>query len=818
LGASAWFPHRKKGLFSLVRKVRWLILSAISVAGAAQAQGSQGSAPSSTSITAAPELRTSPGLRMHRLPDGNIPAYMEADTIEGDPDSDLTLTGAAQVRRIDGVIKGDRINYRKDTGDVDVQGNARMMRDGTLVTGPNAKFNVDKYSGEVEKPNFWLGATGGFAVADKADIFSKSQMRLHTVTYSGCACETPSWYIKANTVDIDFDENEGVARNGVLYFKDVPILASPYMTFPVKKERKSGFLMPTYGTTSKGGFDFSLPYYLNLAPNYDATIQPRYFSKRGLQMGGEFRYLGSNFGSSYGGSLYGAYLPNDNVSGNDRWMYWWRHQQLFSNGFYADWDVAKVSDNDYFRDISQLGLNQASTTYLPQRARVGWASNYWNAYAQVYKYQTLQDPNALLTPPYDKLPELYLRGARYDWGGFDTEWTSTAVRFSQPLLLGKRNGPNGDRLQTYPTVSYPIVRPGWFVVPKVGVNYTQYQTSWYNGDYLGLNTGTANAGTSVGYPRSQSRTVPIMSLDTGLIFERDTTLFGKASTQTLEPRLYYLRVPYRDQSKIPVYDTSLSDFSFSQAFEENIYTGGWDRISNANQLTAALTTRWLDASTGFERASLAVAQRLYFADQQVTLPGETPRENVRSDFLVGASAALTDTFSTEVAAQYNPYDNRWSRTLLSGRWSPQRLTTIALAYRYQRDPQTGVAYQPQGQNQISLAVQWPFTKRWYGVGRVDYSLRNGPSSTVSGTTDSPRITQAIAGLEYKGNCCWVGRMVFQRYAVSATDANTALFFQLELTGLGSLGTDPMNLLNRSIPGYSNITPPVPTGTTFERYE
>lgn len=755
---------------------------------------------------------------MHRLPDGNIPAYMEADTIEGDPDSDLTLTGAAQVRRIDGVIKGDRINYRKDTGDVDVQGNARMMRDGTLVTGPTAKFNVDKYSGEVEKPNFWLGATGGFAVADKADIFSKSQMRLHTVTYSGCACETPSWYIKANTVDIDFDENEGVARNGVLYFKDVPILASPYMTFPVKKERKSGFLMPTYGTTSKGGFDFSLPYYLNLAPNYDATIQPRYFSKRGLQMGGEFRYLGSNFGSSYGGSLYGAYLPNDNVSGNDRWMYWWRHQQLFSNGFYADWDVAKVSDNDYFRDISQLGLNQASTTYLPQRARVGWASNYWNAYAQVYKYQTLQDPNALLTPPYDKEPELYLRGARYDWGGFDTEWTSTAVRFSQPLLLGKRNGPNGDRLQTYPTVSYPIVRPGWFVVPKVGVNYTQYQTSWYNGDYLGLNTGTANAGTSVGYPRSQSRTVPIMSLDTGLIFERDTTLFGKASTQTLEPRLYYLRVPYRDQSKIPVYDTSLSDFSFSQAFEENIYTGGWDRISNANQLTAALTTRWLDASTGFERASLAVAQRLYFADQQVTLPGETPRENVRSDFLVGASAALTDTFTTDVAAQYNPYDNRWSRTLLSGRWSPQRLTTIALAYRYQRDPQTGVQYQPQGQNQISLAVQWPFTKRWYGVGRVDYSLRNGPSSTVSGTTDSPRITQAIAGLEYKGNCCWVGRMVFQRYAVSATDANTALFFQLELTGLGSLGTDPMNLLNRSIPGYSNITPPVPTGTTFERYE
>lgn len=506
-----------------------------------------------------------------------------------------------------------------------------------------------------------------------------------------------------------------MARNGVLYFKDVPILASPYMTFPVKKERKSGFLMPTYGTTSQGGFDLSVPYYLNLAPNYDMTIQPRYFSKRGLQLGGEFRYLGP----SYAGTLNGTYLADDHVTGEDRWMYWWRHQQQFSHGFYADWDVAKVSDDDYFRDISQLGLNQASTTYLPQRARVGWSSRYWSAYAQVYKYQTLQDTEAPLAPPYDKVPELYLRGARYDWGGFDVDWTSTAVRFSIPTVGGVRQGPQGDRLQSYPTVSYPIVKPGWFIVPKAGVNYTQYQTDWYGRDWLGLNSGTSAAGTSAGYPRSQSRTVPIMSLDTGLIFERDTSLFGKASTQTLEPRLYYLYVPYRDQSKLPVYDTSLADFSFSQAFEENIYTGGWDRIANANQLTAALTTRWLDANTGFERLSLSVAQRLYFADQKVTLPGETPRENVRSDFLVGASAALTDTLTTEVAGQYNPYDNNWSRGLVSARWTPQRLTTVAVSYRYQRDPQPGVAYQPQGRTRSAcapVAVQQALVRR--GPGRL----------------------------------------------------------------------------------------------------
>ena len=433
-------------------------------------------------------------------------------------------------------------------------------------------------------------------------------MRLHTVTYSGCNCEKPSWYIKATTVDVDFDENEGVARNGVLYFADVPILASPYMTFPVKKERKSGFLVPTYGTTSQGGLDISIPYYFNLAPNYDLTLQPRYFSKRGTQLGGEFRYMGW----AYNGTLVGTYLPNDQIRDRDRWMFRWTHQQVLGNGFYTDWDYAKVSDNNYFRDISQLGLNQASTTYLPQRGRVGWSSNYWSTYVQVYKYQTLQDPDAPLIPPYDKVPELYLRGARYDWGGFDVDWTSTAVRFRQPLVSSVRYGPDGDRLQSYPTISYPIVRPGWFIVPKAGVNFTQYQTNWYRTDWPGM-PGSSNS-------RAARRARCRSSVDAGLVFDRETTLFGKSSIQTLEPRLYYLRVPYRDQSRLPVFDTSLADFSFSQAFEENTYTGGWDRIANADQVTAALTTRWLDANTGFERLSLSAAQRIYFENQKVTLP------------------------------------------------------------------------------------------------------------------------------------------------------------------------------------------------------
>nr|WP_254926042.1 LPS-assembly protein LptD [Bordetella genomosp. 11] len=744
--------------------------------------------------------------------------------MDGDPDSNVTLTGSAQVRRIDSVLKGDQITYRRASGEVDSQGSARLMRDGTLVTAPAMKYNIDADSGQLSSPDFWLGATGGFAKADHADIFSRSTMRLQNTTYTGCACAEPSWYIKSKSVDLDFDENEGVARDGVLYFKDVPILASPYMTFPVKKERKSGFLLPTYGSTSRSGFEFQAPYYFNLAPNYDATLYPRLLSKRGLQLGGEFRYLGS----SYGGILAGTYLPSDNQTGQNRWMYSSRHYQSLGDGFYTTWNVNGVSDDNYYRDFSTIGLNEASTTYLPKQGMVGWNNQYWQTYVQVYKYQTLQDPDAPILPPYDKVPELSLKGQRYDWHGFDLELDSSAVRFQRTLVgvgesfpgaINGHYGPDGDRLQAYPTIAFPIVRPGWYITPKVGYNYTQYQnTNWFGGDWNFL-------GTTSGYPSSISRGLPIFSVDTGMTFERDTTLFGKDSIQTLEPRLYYLRVPYRDQSRIPVYDTSLADFSFSQAFQENIYTGGWDRIANANQLTAALTTRWLDASTGIERLSASIGQQVYFQDQEVTLPGETPRTNVRSNFLAETTAALTDTLSTTVSAQYDPYNSQFDQGLVAARWSPQRLTSISLSYRYQRDPPTlssgaQQAYLPQGQNQVSLAFQWPFSQRVYGIGRIDYSLHTGPILNSANETvqDSRRITQAIAGVEYKGDCCWTGRVVFQRYAVAADEVNTAVFFQLELTGLGALGTDPLKLMRRSIPGYESVNPPPQPGTTFERYE
>lgn len=791
-----------------------LLLLLVSSIATVRAQDSESLAP--TNANKEPVLvrglKVSPALSKSTTPDKEMPAFLEARDMRGDAQNNVVLEGNAVVRRQDAVLKANIINYNKRAGVMDAQGNARLVRDGNIVTGPSITYNTDEGTASIDQPNFWL-ESGGAGVGSWADVYNRNQMSLTDVTYSGCPCPQPSWYIETEKLDLDFDENEGVARNGVLYFKDVPILASPYLTFPLKKERKSGFLLPTFGSTTNTGLDYTQPYYFNLAPNYDMTMQLRAMSKHGLQLGDEFRYVGEG----YSGYMAGTYLNNDITTGTDRWLYTAMHSQSFGNGFYGGYNLNRVSDDNYFKDFASIAVNQAALTYLPSVVSLGWADQYWSAGVQTMTFQTIAPTGTTVAPQYNKVPEYTLNGARFDYGGFDVQSQNTLTAFQMPLdkrfAIGPdgslRWKPDGQRALSYNSISYPIVQPGWYITPKVAVSMAQYQTEWY-----GLESWYG-----YGQP-SNSRVLPIMSVDSGMTFDRDTTFFGKSALQTFEPRAYYLRVPYRDQSQLPVYDTTLADLNFSQIFQENIFAGS-DRISNANQVTAALTTRWLDADSGFERLSLSIAQQFYFEDQYVTLPGEVPRTDTRSLFLLGGNAALTDTTTTGATFQYNPYTSQWDRAQIVTRWRPQRLATLSLSYRYQINPPPDAIYQTPGQNQISASVQWPLTNRWYTVGRIDYSFNKVDAPSLidpTVTVAMPKVTQAILGLEYKGDCCWSGRMVFQRYVVSSDQTNTGVFFQLELGGLGALGQNPMGMLGKSIPDYQNINSPIPNVTKFERYE
>ena len=462
-------------IFPNVRILGWLLfLSCLSVA-TAQTPGT--SSPNTRGVPNAdgvlvPGLRVSPRLERSTPSEKTMPMFIEAAQMQGDGKNNLNMQGQAAVRRQDAVLKASIIDYNKGTGVMDAQINARLIRDGNVIGGTGILYKSDDGTATVDQPNFWI-ENGGAGVGSWADVYNKNQMSLTDVTYSGCPCPQPSWYIETEKLDLDFAANEGVAKNGVLYFKDFPILASPYLTFPLKKERKSGFLIPTFGTTSNTGVDFTQPYYFNIAPNMDMTAQMRAMSKRGLQYGDEFRYMGEK----YAGLMAGTYLNRDLKTGTDRWLYTANHMQSLGGGFFTGYNVSGVSDDNYFNDFATMAVNQSTTTYLPRQAGAGWANEFWQTSAQVQTYQTLRPKGTAVAPIYNKVPELTMNGARFDLGGFDIQSQNTVTRFEMPLDQrfpygpggSLRYKPDGSRASSYSSISYPIVRPGWYITPKIAV-------------------------------------------------------------------------------------------------------------------------------------------------------------------------------------------------------------------------------------------------------------------------------------------------------------------------------------------------------------
>ena len=299
----------------------------------------------------------------------------------------------------------------------------------------------------------------------------------------------------------------------------------------------------------------------------------------------------------------------------------------------------------------------------------------------------------------------------------------------------------------------------------------------------------------VGTPETMQRVLPISSLDSGLTFERDTAFLGQRFRQTLEPRFYYLHVPYRDQSKIPLFDTGLADFNYAQVFSENLFNGG-DRIADANQLTIAATTRILSPSSGQEILKATIGQRHYFQNQQVALNDLTPtRTDKTSDFLAALSGRVTRHWSLDSALQYNSHRNFFERLGMGARYQPETSKTLNLGYRFTRD----------ALNQVDISAQWPLGGRWSGVGRYNYSMRDN------------RLVESLGGFEYNAGC-WIGRIVLQRFAAATGNFTSAVFVQLELNGFSRIGSNPLETLKRNIPGYGRLNQTLPDSRLFDFYE
>ncbi len=723
--------------------------------------------------TAVPSYAQSvpPKARAPRVEDKNAVTTIQAEDISGRPEREITLERDAELVKDKTRVKADTACYRQVEDEVEAQGHVKIWRFGDYFTGDELKLNMDSGKGYMLNPTYQLEANHAQGKAERINFINEDEAVVVNGTYSTCQGPNPDWYLRSNTLNLDSGRDVGTAGKTIVYFKDVPILGTPAMSFSLSGARRSGWLSPMPGFGSKGAAELTVPYYFNIAPNRDLTVYPKIIPRRGFQLGANARYLGETSGGLYQGETYVEYLPHDKQyvpstpgGSTDRWSIKSSHAQELSPDWSYGWSLRAASDNNYPNDFSKT-VSSSTERQLLRELRTDYHGDFWTLTARVQKYQVLQDPESTVDPslfvsrPYDRLPAINFHAAQYDVaGGFDWAVDSELTRFTHPTLI------NGTRLVAIPQLSYPIVGPSYFVTPKVMVNLASYQLDSFGAQ------GAENL----------SRVVPTFSLDSGLVFERDIKFGQRDMTQTLEPRLFYVNTPYRDQSKFPTFDTDAATFNFSQIFSENRFVGS-DRIGDANQLTAALVSRFLN-SAGAETLRLAFGQRFYFRDQRVQLASTTPVVDSRSDMLLAATGRISDTWGFDSAVQYSPSQSRVVSDSFTVQWMPGQKKVLNAGYRYLRG----------SFKNLELSSQWPIFQRWYGVGRVSYSMQD------------KKILESLVGLEYNGDC-WVFRMGAQRFVTTSTKASTPIFFQLELNGLSHLGVgNPLEAMKNSIPGYQRL--------------
>ena len=682
------------------------------------------------------------------------PLFISAMRLQGQQDTFVQADDAVELRESDLRVNADTLHYDQQLDAVDAKGNVRLQTTAGVMKGPDLHLNLGDKTGAMTTPEYAIAAEHAHGKAQQLTFLGENQYTMTDARYSTCEVGKEAWWLRASEMEINRTTNTGVGYNTWIEFQGVPILYTPYISFPLHNQRKSGILTPTFGTTGNSGAELSLPYYWNIAPNYDATITPRYMSKRGLQLGSEFRYLQPN----YAGELQGEWLPYDNITQKARSAFRITHNQNFGHGLTGNLNVQKVSDNDYFRDLSSVVAVTSQTT-LPREGSLNYGNGPWTAGVKVQRFQTLQDALNPIVPPYERVPQITAAYTKLDTFGFaDVRAATEYVAFDHPTNV------RGARFTLNPAFSVPLTRAYGYLTPKFGVHYTQYQLD---------HSTTALPNTT--------RTLPIFSLDSGLTFERETQFSGQAFTQTLEPRLYYLNVPYKDQSQIPNFDSGEADFNFAQIFSENRFTGG-DRISDANQVTLALTSRFLESATGQERLRAAVAQRYFFRAPKVTLTSDAPTEK-RSDFLASIGGQISPAWSMDTAWQYNPNNSHTEKFNIGARYNPAAGKVVNMAYRLNRNTL----------RQFDVSGQWPIAANWQVVGRWNYSIQD------------KKPLETLAGFEYQAGC-WAVRVVAHRFQTGTQKATDAIFMQLELSGLAGLGTNPLNVLKQNIGGFTQSKP------------
>lgn len=736
------------------------------------------------------------------------------------------LGGNILIERGDFRLTADQVSYyrnpqTKKVEFANVEGNVLVEEPGTRLFGEEASINLIETDITLKNSEFRLYPAHARGTASQIYTKKDQPIYLNDVTYTTCAPESNVWEVRAKAVSLDEENNKGVATHAWIYIKDIPVAYTPYLTFPLTKERKSGFLAPTYASSNISGLEFAAPYYLNIAPNYDATVTPHWYSYRGWQAQGEFRYLLNNRND---GTLYAEWLPHDRAfnhfrednlstadpsdprtealesATDDRQAVYWEQQGLLSNRWVYDINYEYVSDDNYLADLEPDYFDLNNRT-LERELETEYYTPHWAWYGRALDYQNLQPFDASIQQEsYNVLPQVFAKadyplnstGIHYGFLGQASAFTHNNALFTHEPIT------QGERYNLTPEASWNWRRSYGYIKPRAQLSYTTYE----------LNLGTDDE--LLDRPSDPSLTLPIVDVDTGLLFDRDFSFMNTRFSQTLEPRLFYLYVPNKNQNDLPNFDSELMEFNYNQLFRTNRFSG-YDRIGDANQLSYAVTSRFINSQTGAERSRFSIGQILYFENRHVSICDT----DAFSECIDVEDPSNTQEYSPIVAELYYYFTKNWSG-LIETQWNPNDVSTLeqqrvvanyrddegrifnlGYSFIYQGNPVSDEPAGSSGNNldQVDVAFGWQILPQWNVLAGIEYDVTN--NFTI----------ENFAGIEYE-NCCWAVRVGAEKYLTINSDEDDQqfderYFIQFSLKGLAEVGTSPGGLFTNELAGYQD---------------
>lgn len=700
------------------------------------------------------------GSAVRLLPTDKQPAFIAGDHIEGTQDGVSVIDGSVQLDQGDRRVTADRMSYDSRSGIATLQKDIQYASPSMVLNSSSGEYNTQTGTGSFKDTTFLMPNRNGHGTSGIFNALDDNHSQLYGTTYTTCPPGKVDWLLSAPDMYLDSATNTGEGHNVTIHFLGVPVFWSPYLNFPLNDQRKSGFLSSDFSFDVINGFEVSAPYYFNLADNYDATLYPRIITKRGVQTGGEFRWMDE----VDQGSVYGAYLAHDQVADRERGQFILTDTANFNEfnqlGILYNW----VSDFDYFHDLgSDLAIN--STAFLPRDVAYTYDDEAdWLVLSQFQDFQTLDPtiPRQLYT--YRRVPQMVVSWSNnQDVTGPQYSFYAEGVRFQRDQRIGAWRG------DIKPSVSLPMGNAGAYFTPTLAWRLTDYALD--SASYTPFNGQTVQVA-----DRHLSRSLPIFDIDTGLNFDRD----GGAYTETLEPRLFYLRVPYRDQNQIPVFDAVQPDFSYLQLFSDNAFYGA-DRQSDANQLSYAVTTRVLDSLSGAQIFQFDLGRTRYFADRRVQFPGTPTATALYSDVAGDALYNFGDVWTANYNQLWDPVTRQTDLASVLLQYHPAYRQIINLGYEFTRP----------NLKQTSVSFAWPLAGAWSWVGGWNYDVVNH------------QTLERIWGFEYD-SCCWNFQILNRFYLMpNSTKYDSVIFFSLQLKGLGLVGRHLEDVLQRDILGYTN---------------